>query len=278
MKKLFIAFSLFISVGLKSQTVIGLPTTFQVQNQWCWSACSNTILKHYGVTTTQCQIAEYTRTVATWNNFGPTDCCITATAGCNYWNYMWGYAGSIQDILNQFGSIGVTNISNTISTSAIQTEINNNRPFVIRWGWTSGGGHFIVGEGYDLSNNVYYMNPWPGEGSKVAAYSWVVNDGVHSWTHTQKMTTNPPLPTLIKESFNGIDAVNVYPNPTTEKINISSRFDITSLQLFDVAGKEIYYSKNSYSIDVKENNLAKGIYFLKISGENFSVNKKVILQ
>lgn len=278
MKKIFLLLVIFVSVGVKSQTVLGLQTTIQVQNQWCWSACSNCILKHYGITTTQCQIAEYTRTVATWYNFGSVNCCTTATAGCNYWNYMWGYAGSIDDILMQFGSIGVTNISNTISTSAIQTEINNNRPFVIRWGWTSGGGHFILGEGYDASNNIYYMNPWPGEGSKVAAYSWVVNDGVHSWTHTQKMTTNPPTTTTIKELPNGADLVNVFPNPATDKINISSRFDITSVQLFDVAGKEIYFAKNANSINVKENNLAKGIYFVKIKGEDFSANKKIILE
>ncbi len=275
MKKIFLVLVIFVSVGVKSQTVLGLPTVIQVQNQWCWSACSNCILTHYGLSTTQCQIAEYTRTVATWHNFGSMNCCSTATAGCNYWNYMWGYAGSIDDILMQFGSIGVSNISNTISVSAIQTEINNNRPFVIRWGWTSGGGHFILGEGYSASNNVYYMNPWPGEGSKVATYAWVVNDGVHSWTHTQKMTTNPPMPTSIKE-LGTIDVVTVYPNPVTDKINISSRFDISLVQLFDLAGKEIYSAKNSSSIDV--NNFAKGIYFVKITGEDFSVNKKIILE
>lgn len=278
MKKTILALVIFVSLGVKSQTVLGLPTTIQVENQWCWSACSNCILAHYGVATTQCQIAEYNRTVSTWHNFGSVNCCTNASAGCNYWNYMWGYAGSIEDILMNFGSIGVSNISNTISTSAIQTEINNGRPFVIRWGWTSGGGHFIVGEGYTASNNIYYMNPWPGEGSKVATYAWVVNDGVHSWTHTQKMLTNPPMPTSIKESANEIGAVNIYPNPVIDKINIGSRYDITSVQLFDLAGKEIYSAKNSNSIDVKENNLSSGIYFLKVSGENFSVNKKVVLQ
>jgi hypothetical protein len=274
MKKIFLVVVIFVSIGVRSQTVLGLQTTIQVQNQWCWSACSNCILKHYGVTTTQCQLAEYTRTVATWNNFGTVDCCTNPSGPCNYWNYMWGYAGSIEDLLSQFGSIGVTNISNTISTSAIQTEINNLRPFVIRWGWTSGGGHFIVGEGYDASNNVYYMNPWPGEGSKVGAYSWVVNDGVHQWTHTQKMITTPTS-TSIKQ-LEAIESVNVFPNPVTDKINISSRYDITSVQLFDVAGKEIYSAKNTNSIDVSA--FAKGIYFVKLSGENFSANKKVVLE
>ena len=275
MKNLFLSLVIFAAVGLRSQTILGLTTTFQVQNQWCWSACSNCVLDHYGVPTTQCQIAEYTRTVATWNNFGPTDCCITATAGCNYWNYMWGYAGSISDILMQFGSISVQNISNTISIGTIQTDINVNRPFVIRWGWTSGGGHFIVGEGYDAANNVYYMNPWPGEGSKVGTYAWVVNDGVHQWTHTQRMLSSP-LSTSIKKLSDEIDAVSVYPNPVTDKINISSRYDITSVQLYDIAGKEIYSAKNTNSIDA--NNFAKGIYFIKLSGEDFSVNKKVVLE
>ncbi len=274
MKKLFLALVIFASVGVRSQTVLSLSTTIQSQNQWCWSACSNCILKHYGVTTTQCQIAEYNRTVSTWHNFGTQDCCVSPGGLCNYWNYMWGYAGSIEDILSYFGGLTTTNISNTITYSAIQTEINNNRPFVIRWGWTSGGGHFIVGEGYSASSNVFYMNPWPGEGSKVGTYAWVVNDGVHQWTHTQKINSSPS-PTSIKQ-LEAIDGVNVFPNPVTDKINISSRFDISSVQLFDIAGKEIYSADNANSIDA--NNFAKGIYFLKISGGNFSVNKKVVLE
>lgn len=275
MKKVFLALVIFASIGIKSQTVLGLPTTIQVQNQWCWSACSNCILKHYGVTTTQCQIAEYTRTVATWNNFGSQNCCTTATAGCNYWNYLWGTMGSIEDILSQFGGISVANIGNYIPFSTIQTEINNNRPFVIRWGWYSGGGHFIVGEGYDASNNVYYMNPWPGEGSKVGTYNWVLNDSVHQWTHTQLMVTTP-LSTSIKKLTDDFDVVNIYPNPATDKININSRYEITSVKLFDVAGKEIYTAQNSNGIDISS--FAAGVYFLKVLGENFSVNKKVVLE
>jgi hypothetical protein len=278
MKKLFIAIAFLFSLNMNSQTVLSLSTTIQSQNQWCWSACSNCILRHYGVNTTQCQLAEYTRTVATWNNFGTQDCCTNPSGPCNYWNYMWGYAGSIQDLLLTFGSISVTNISNTISSTAIATEINASRPFVVRWGWTSGGGHFIVGEGYDASNNVYYMNPWPGEGSKMSTYGWLVNDGVHSWTHTQKMITNPPLPTGISGLAIDESGISIYPNPANDKITINSKEEITSAQLFDVAGKEILSVKNTKEINLKENQLSKGIYFLKISGEDFSVNKKVILE
>ncbi len=122
------------------------------------------------------------------------------------------------------------------------------------------------------------MNPWPGEGSKMAAYSWVVNDGVHSWTHTQKMITNPPMSTGIYQSTTDDGEISVYPNPTSEKITINTKYEIISSQLFDVAGKEILSSKNSKEINLKENGISKGIYFLKISGTDFSVNKKVVVE
>jgi hypothetical protein len=279
MKKLLIIISLLITAGVRSQTVLGVPTVIQQQNQWCWSASTNCILSYYGVTTSQCQIAEYTRNVATWHNFGSVNCCSSATAGCNYWNYNWGCAGSMEDILMNFGSISITNLSYAIPSSVINTEINGNRPFLIRWGWFSGGGHFIVGRGYDASNqNVYYMNPWPGEGAKVASYNWMVNDSVHSWTHTQLLLTNPPTSTSISETESVADGINIYPNPSTDKININSKHTITFLQLFDVAGKEVYSSNDNNGIDVKANHLSKGLYLLKLSGENFSVHKKVILE
>jgi hypothetical protein len=276
MKKLLIVF-IFVTVGVRSQTVLPVPTVIQSQTEWCWSACSNCILSYYGISTTQCQIAEYTRNVATWHNYGSMNCCTTATAGCNYWNYNWGYPGSIEDILMNFGSISVSNLSNTISATTVNTEIAAGRPFIIRWGWTSGGGHFIVGKGYASSGqNVYYMNPWPGEGAKVAAYSWMVNDGVHSWTHTQKLLTNPPA--SVTETELAMNEITVFPNPANDKISISSKLAITSVQLFDVTGKEVYSSGNSDEVNLKASNLAKGIYLLKLSGENFSVNKKVVLE
>src|SRR5436853_299052 len=73
----------------------------------------------------------------------------------------------------------------TVSKTQIQTEINAGHPFLFRWGWTSGGGHFLVG--YGLSGNtLYYMNPLPGYGYQISDYNWVVDDsGSHTWTHTQ---------------------------------------------------------------------------------------------
>ena len=185
-----IAILLLCIPGAASPTVLDVPTVIQEQDQWCWAAVSASVIRAAGTTVQQCTIAEYTRTHATWHDFGSVDCCDDPTQGCNYWNYNWGTAGSIQDILQAWG-ISNSGYSAALSLDAVENEIDAVRPFVIRWGWTGGGGHFLVGYGVE-SSTVYYMDPWPGEGAKIADYSWVVSGGSHTWTHTNLLTS--PLP------------------------------------------------------------------------------------
>ena len=185
---LFLGFS----AGLRAQ-VLNVSEVFQEQDQWCWSGSSACILDYFCATTPQCSIAEYTREVATWHDFGSTDCCVNPNLGCNYWNYNWGYAGSIQDILNHFAGIDNPGSSTYLSTSEIQTRIQGNRPFIFRWGWTTGGGHFLVGHGL-VNTDMYYMNPWFGEGLTISDYNWVVSNADHTWTHTNDITTPSPRP------------------------------------------------------------------------------------
>jgi len=166
--------------------VLNVPEITQEQNQWCWAGVSKCILDYYSYPVEQCEIAEYARQVITWHNFGSTDCCANPNLGCNYWNYNWGYPGSIQDILVHFGDI--QNYGDWYLTKPeITSEISAGRPFVIRWGWYSGGGHFVVGHGI-VGDNVYYMDPWFGEGLHVATYEWVYDDGNHQWTSTNVLT------------------------------------------------------------------------------------------
>ena len=176
--------------SLKAQ-VIDVNEVIQEQTEWCWAGVSKCILDYYSFPVNQCEIAEYTRTVSTFHNFGNVDCCTNPNQGCNYWNYNWGTDGSIEDIFQYFGNILVTNVSDVIDLATIQTEIDNNRPFIVRWGWFNGGGHFVVGHGVN-SNYINIMNPWMGEGKSIVSHSWLVNDGNHEWTHSQKMYTNPP--------------------------------------------------------------------------------------
>jgi fibronectin type 3 domain-containing protein len=172
-------------------SVLPAPFVQQEQSQWCWVGVSDCVLGYYGTTLDQCTIAEWTREQATWHDFGPSDCCVDPTQGCNYWNYNWGYAGSIQDILQHWGvdNYGI----GPLSLDEIGTQIAAGHPFIIRWGWTTGGGHFVTGHGVEGSM-VSYMDPWPGEGFKTGTYDWVVYgggaSGTHTWTHTNVITTD----------------------------------------------------------------------------------------
>jgi hypothetical protein len=192
-----------------------VPETIQEQDQWCWAATSSCVLNYYGKNIPQCMCAEYTREVAVWHNFGSIDCCVDPNQGCNYWNYNWGYAGSIEDILSHWG-VASSGVSSSLSYSSCQTEINAGHPFILRWGWTTGGGHFLVGHGVIvLSHMLYYMDPWFGEGLHIADYSWVVQGGNHTWTHTNRMNTNPLLPSVpvlslpLNHSINQSTALNL---------------------------------------------------------------------
>lgn len=181
--------TLITACQLKSQ-VLNVNEVIQEQDQWCWAAVSACVLDYYCAPTPQCEIAEYTRNVATWHNFGNTDCCEDPSLGCNYWNYNWGYDGSIKDILEHFGYIFNHGIGSYLVKDEIVSDIQDNRLFIIRWGWTDGGGHFVVGHGL-IDNNLYYMDPWYGEGLKIADYDWVVSGSYHTWTHTNVIDDTP---------------------------------------------------------------------------------------
>ncbi|MDP4117287.1 MAG: T9SS type A sorting domain-containing protein [Bacteroidota bacterium] len=210
---------------------LSVPLVFQSQDQWCWAGVSSSILGYYGVNKSDCQIAEYARTVITWHNFGTTNCCVNPSLGCNYWNYNWGTAGSIQDIL-QVDGIQNNGVASYLSKTECQTEVSASRPFVIRWGWTGGGGHFIVGHGINVSASVLYvMNPWPGEGFHVLDYNWTVSSSDHNWTHTNVITTNPVKPSVPVLNYPANNASIVIPQNVVFKWLRADRAQNYSLQI-----------------------------------------------
>ena len=59
---------------------------------------------------------------------------------------------------------------------------------------------------------------------------------------------------------------NLYPNPTSDLINIVGEIQNFNIEIFDMVGKRIYQSKNEDIINIK--NLDSGIYLLKIIYNN----------
>jgi len=100
-------------------------------------------------------------------------------------------------ILNNFGTLSTTAASSSLTQDAAQAAINAGKPFVVRWGWDSGGGHFVVARGMTPSTanppaspTMYIMDPWYGP--TVNTYAWVQQGSSHTWTHTLSVNTSPP--------------------------------------------------------------------------------------
>jgi hypothetical protein len=184
-------FSLFLYTLFLTQTshgadkVLNVPEIAQEHNNWCWDASSSAVLQYYGTGLAQCDIANWA-----WQR---NDCCNNLTFSgqhpCTQLNYLYGFSGSVQDILSNWkvSSNGTTALSQTASVS----EINAARPFVIRWERTSGVGHLLIGYGYEQDGQyLWYMDPWLGYGDTKSLYTWVVNSSDHIWNATLLITTN----------------------------------------------------------------------------------------
>ncbi len=175
-----------VAVAGSGYKYLDIDQVTQEHSNWCWAASSADILRWYGTNTSQCSLVNWA--------FGRNDACGNNVfdwySSANSSNALYGSNGSIQDIL---GSRGISNqaYATYLSWNAIVSDVNANRPFVIRFGWYGGGGHFLVGYGYyDLDGTamVGYMNPWPGEGYTWSTYDWTVNAAYdHSWTHSLRM-------------------------------------------------------------------------------------------
>ncbi len=68
----------------------------------------------------------------------------------------------------------------------------------------------------------------------------------------------------------------IYPNPSSDFINIKGNVSIKSVYLFDIQGREVYTSsENTNRINISS--FSKGVYILKIEGENGFTTQKVIV-
>jgi len=69
---------------------------------------------------------------------------------------------------------------------------------------------------------------------------------------------------------------SVYPNPTTNYINIKSEIDIDRVKLYNSLG-QVVLQKNQHATQLNVDNLNSGLYILKIHSGNKIVIKKVLV-
>ncbi len=162
-----------------SANILDLEEITQRKDQWCWAGCSYTILTYYGDNVSQGQIVQYA--------YGDSS--------INQWNWLNGhydveYQGvtynphGINEILDHWNTPNAYGYY-SLSQTEWKQEVDDGHPFVIRWGWNNGGGHFVVGQGYLDNGNYQIMDPWYGCGYTINTYNWMMsakNQG--NWTHS----------------------------------------------------------------------------------------------
>lgn len=164
--------------------MVALPEVEQETNKWCWAASMEAILDVYGIDVSQCEEANWL--------FGYTDCCTSPVPN----HCIEGTSGDQQrDVLDHWG-LASTLVYTTITWDHLKTEIKAGRPINMGWSWCTWGGHSLDIYGFSevengtVKYNVWYMDPWYGEGYNVAEYSWVVggcgsgDPGDHTWYRT----------------------------------------------------------------------------------------------
>jgi hypothetical protein len=83
-----------------------------------------------------------------------------------------------------------------------------------------------------------------------------------------------------------INNLNVYPNPTNDIFNVSfvsEEIQTLSIRVLNIVG-EVVYTENleqfvgEYTKQISIGNNARGVYFLEITDNQGTINKKIILQ
>jgi Papain-like cysteine protease AvrRpt2 len=252
--------------------ILPVPANQQELDQVCWAACSQSILQYYNIPISQYEIAVY------------------GTEGVNTWNWLYGQSVNptrrgINMILTNFADIESEGFDRNLTMMEIQDEIQGLRPFVIRWEWNFGGGHFIVGMGIE-ENTLYTMDPWYGE-YVISDYDWFVYSNNHTWTHSLYLVDIPETNTesILKSN---------YPNPFNPETTIEFFIQNDSrieLSVFNIKGQKIKtliqneYSNGTYSIvwngdDELGRIVSSGIYYykLKVNGKTEAVKKCLLLK
>jgi choice-of-anchor B domain-containing protein len=108
-------------------------------------------------------------------------------------------------------------------------------------------------------------------------YTFKAEKGTYNSRFTLQFRSNE----VLGDNATALEKVAVYPNPTTDILNIvSPEAKVTTLEIYDVSGRRLQNldlsTSTHYEVDMT--NLQSAIYFVKISTDMGSVTKQIIKQ
>lgn len=303
----FLVFNLLFTTAISNlvcaqSTISGtIPVTAytQEQSQWCWAASARMVDWSYSTTTppSQCSIVNkandqcdglFNFCCSTLNGSRPSAC--TTPLSSNYPNSMYGCDGSLSWLMGYYAGSNTT-YGSSLSSSLVTGNIGAKRLMVARWGWTNGGGHFVVLYGFIQTNgyplNVSYANP--SSGSKVTeTYTYFKSNSNRTWTHTVRMN-NASVRRDGSEQENQMlemeGNMRLYPNPSDGDLRIE-RYDhllsAAKLSFVNTLGQVIYEvilkeGEMQTALDLK-GKLAPGLYYVTMENNGERKTEKLVIR
>lgn len=272
----------------------------QEQTQWCWAATTRMVDWSYSSVTppSQCTIVNAANnTCDGWfntccgelNGSRPSAC--TDALGSNFPNSMYGCNGSLSWLLNNYAGANTT-AGSSLTYTTVSSNLANKKMMVARWGWTSGGGHFVVIYGNYMLNstqNVSYANP--SSASKVTeTYAYFKSNASRNWTHSITMNGGTarrvaqPAVTAVANPVSAERQVQVFPNPSDgsfhllrlENSDAPAKISITNA-LGDIVYETVLPEGQKEATINMKNKLSAGLYLVNMeSNGQRSVEKMVI--
>lgn len=196
---------------------------------------------------------------------------LTATGATNY-TWSTGATSSsitVSPTANTIYSVSTSYSIGCTETKTVSVTVNQN-PTV-----TAVSNHSLicVGETATLTANGALTYAWNngGTGSAIAitpsvssTYT-VTGTDVNGCFNTALVSQSVSPCTSIEQLSKTDKMVNLYPNPTTSQLQISTDFKFASLQVLNSVGQLVFTKEASHTLDVSS--LSHGIYFIKLYNE-----------
>lgn len=108
-------------------------------------------------------------------------------------------------------------------------------------------------------------------------FSYTKNGSTYVESSTGGNISNYPVPTYLNTTSYNIDETKIFPNPTSDVINIQSNSKVGLIEVFDAQGRKLEnIILNDFEIKFDFSNYQKGTYFIKFITDLGIVTKKII--
>jgi len=250
------------------------------------NGCSTTINNIYIDEPLLLEFDSLSSTPTTCHNYGDDGSAYAhGTGGTDPLQYLWSNGEVTLTTTNTLStgqhSCTITDANNCTVSASIQV-LSNPVPFYIGISYdtavtvlsvyNSTGGTSVL---FDWNTSETSQSITPASNGPYWALGYDANGCV---SDTAFYTVNN-LPTSILDITN---LFKIYPNPTNGLINVYSKENIETIEVFNNLG-DLIYSKNNtqhsqelYQLNISEN--ASGIYIIRLKVNNQIVNHKIILQ